>query len=388
MGRPLSPKWVSALEILKNLQNEVGFVPHGIQELLALLNNHSDYNFGEAELRSFLHRNKLNKPVYKTRGMKLGEESLSQLLHDKNIAEGAYSRLNARWETHQLGILEAFKDKPIIPSAPTIENNNAGRKVTMFLCLGDWHYGLFQSTKESVIAQEFNSKRLTEMVKMIDSKVYFFKELYGNFASIDDLVIFLLGDFCEGAGMRATQGYEIDVSPEKQITDVYYLLENFLESQMRDFQNVRTFGVFGNHRMFSKGQLPETYKPEYFIYERLKGKFDVDYALSNKMTREIDGINFLIGHGDYVRGSISRLKRLQAYSDQLGHMKGKLIDFHISAHSHTPEMAGRTIINGGLAPYYRMAEDSGYRKSPPSQHMFLIDQETGNDYAHTDLYVE
>ncbi len=167
--------------------------------------------------------------------------------------------------------------------------------------LSDWHLGHKTISFDSNVAKARVQKMLKSTVKIVN--------LHRVSYPVNKINLFLLGDFIQNEKV----GYLVDLSElETILIDQVYnqavpLLVSYIQEISKHFEQVNIYCTRGNHGRSEKGSSEKTNWDD-VIYHTLK------FALKNKprikvviarefyQTVKIFNTNFLLAHGDQVRG--------------------------------------------------------------------------------------
>jgi len=122
--------------------------------------------------------------------------------------------------------------------------------------------------------------------------------------SITNVVILATGDLANGAEIYATQAYEQEMAPPKQVMLIVEIIYKLMLSLVERGLNVEFYGIKGNHGRLGKDADP-TANWDLMIYMILdlwvktlkaENKIKVTYAETDYLTCEIRGHRYMIRH--------------------------------------------------------------------------------------------
>jgi len=234
--------------------------------------------------KSVMHRRmKLNKGVEKVE-YKNEEKQLSQ----KEISKVIVASLK-----EQLESAEPYK----------ILKSEVKKGDTLVIHLTDLHAGKVVKDQEGkVIFDEvvFRTRidRLCEQIlKLLDNNI-------AKGVAISDVVILSTGDLCNGEGIYATQAYEQEIAPPKQVMLIVEVLQKLILSLLDRKLNVQFAGVRGNHGRTGK-DTDVTSNWDLMVYLVLdfwarlvlkNPKLTIKFSESEHMVLNIRGNGYLIRH--------------------------------------------------------------------------------------------
>lgn len=122
---------------------------------------------------------------------------------------------------------------------------------TWGLLVSDWQLG--QLTTFAASGQVFEQTTAVTRAQVRDlwSRVEYLHGIESHGKSIEELVIFSLGDLMEGDSMRASQAAKVDQLASKQAMDVLDLEAELINNALSLFPKVRVLHVGGNHDRLS-----------------------------------------------------------------------------------------------------------------------------------------
>ena len=229
------------------------------------------------------------------------------------------------------------------------------------------------------------SNRLNQLQKSI-SDIY---ELHSSLYELHTLNIFCLGDIVDGSNAAgAWSPVYIDTPVYDQLMLGFEHLSQSIEYLLTIFKNIKFYGVRGNHGRIAPSGVEKDYANwDNLIYHMLKIKFSQNDRIQFVVPKtwwimeKIKDHNFLLVHGDDVKGSGNAIKNLERFSASMSGMLKSKPDYTICGHFHeSSEMTtnfGKMIVNGSFVGSDVYALKNLCKYSRPEQKIFGINQSHG-----------
>jgi len=231
--------------------------------------------------------------------------------------------------------------------------HKSGTPETAIAVLSDWQLG-----KRTV---SYNSEVCEERIERYGDRVIRLANLQRYDHPVDDLVVALLGDICEGELIFPGQAHAIDSSLFLQVmTNGPRILGNFVRRMCGQFRRVHVDGVIGNHGSLG-GRARREYHPESnadaMLYEATRMRLGKQGRLTwapNIIARErkwysvarVGKYGFLLWHGDQVKGGFAGYS-WYGFGKKLLGWSARVIKepwhYSLAGHFHTPV---RMYVNG------------------------------------------
>lgn len=257
------------------------------------------------------------------------------------------------------------------------------------LVVSDLHIGHSHSLEETGGLSEYNVDIFIERLHSLQKSVSDIYELHSSLYDLPTLHIFCLGDLVDGSNAAgAWSPVYIDTPVYDQLLLGFEHLSQSLEYLLTIFDNIKFYGVRGNHGRIAPSGVEKDYANwDNLIYNMLKVKFADNSRIQFNVPKtwwimeKIKDHNFLLVHGDDVRGSGSAIKNLERFSASMSGILRVKPDFTICGHFHeSTELNsnfGKMIINGSFvgADVYSMKNLHKY--SRPEQKIFGINNSHG-----------
>lgn len=154
-------------------------------------------------------------------------------------------------ENHRQEALKIIRDSVAMVDPPKLRPQVKGAKRsphhTWGLVLSDWQLGQLTTSADSGHVFEQTTAVTKAQVREMWDRVEYLHGIESNGKTIDELVIFSLGDLLEGDNMRPSQAAMVDRPVTKQAMDVYDLESELVQKALTIFPKVRVLHVGGNH---------------------------------------------------------------------------------------------------------------------------------------------
>jgi len=260
----------------------------------------------------------------------------------------------------------------------------------LVLLLSDFHAGETVRSEEILDMNEYDmnimEQRINNLYNTIESIL-----LKMDGYNYQKLNIFLLGDIV--SGIIHTELLE-GVTMVDQVLITAEILSEIIKKWSAHFEEIEVNGVVGNHgRLFKKPNFKAKYNSfDFILYKFIEAKCEnlenvkFDFPKSQFQLREIQGWNFLLMHGDGVRGSMGiplyGLKRMDAnISQSLVSNKNKYPEYITMGHFHQSsvmeKVGGKIILNGSLKGTDNFSLGALFVSGEPKQTLFGVHKDHG-----------
>lgn len=174
---------------------------------------------------------------------------------------------------------------------------------TLVIQLSDMHAGKIVKNQEGIIIYDEHIFRqridrlCKQILKLLDKNI-------SKGVPIKEVVILSTGDQANGENIYATQAYEQELAPPKQVMLVVDVITKLIKSLLDRKLPVKFYGVKGNHGRTGKDTDP-TANWDLMIYMILSywskfvlknRKLEIKYAETDYLTCKIRGHNYMIRH--------------------------------------------------------------------------------------------
>jgi len=196
----------------------------------------------------------------------------------------------------------------------------------MVLLLSDLHVGQEFSNQDTGHLNEYNLSLFQKRAEYLRKGLVSLYEHHSEIYDIPELHIFCLGDLVQGSNLGGEWGpaynstmdvHEQAVTASDTLCDMISVWENY-------FKKINVFGVIGNHGRAGVAQNSDKVSANWdnMVYALMKAKMkghsnvDVGYTHSWWDVRTVNNTQFLLLHGDHLKGGVNAL-----YSEE-GRLQG------------------------------------------------------------------
>lgn len=257
------------------------------------------------------------------------------------------------------------------------------------LILSDLHIGHAHSLDETGGLSQYNVDIFVNRLHGLQKSVSDIYELHSCLYELPTLHIFCLGDLVDGSNTAgAWSPVYIDTPVYDQLMIGFEHLSQSIQYLLTIFKEVKFYGVRGNHGRIAPSGVEKDYANwDNIIYHMLKIKFSdnprIKFVIPKTwwIMENIKDHNFLLVHGDDVKGSGNAIKNLEKFSASMSGMLNRRPDYTICGHFHeSSEMTsnfGKMIINGSFVGSDVYALKNLHKYSRPEQKIFGINNSHG-----------
>jgi hypothetical protein len=333
------------------------------------------------------------------------DSGIPDKVHERHAKakKAAYSHSQAKTVQSKLDLFrmryDIIADKmekavKVLPEVKKIKWEPPKRKINkgeeeVGLILSDLHIGHSHSMDETGGLSEYNMNIFVNRLHSLQKSVSDIYELHSYLYDLPTLHIFCLGDIVDGSNAAgAWSPVYIDTPVYDQLMLGFEHISQSIEYLLTVFKNIKFYGVRGNHGRIAPSGVEKDYANwDNIIYHMLKIKFAnnprIKFVVPKTwwMMEKIKGHNFLLVHGDDVRGSGNAIKNLEKFSSAMSGMLKEKPDYTICGHFHeSSEMTsnfGKMIINGSFVGADVYAIKNLHKYSRPEQKIFGINNSHG-----------
>lgn len=287
------------------------------------------------------------------------------------------------------------------PHKPRLRKHKLkGSPSELHVVISDVHVG--EKTEITLTAgmSEYNYSTFEKRADLMESKLFFFRDMYEHAFPIRKLVIHFLGDIITGEAIFAGQQLEIDQTVSQQIIAAHDRFAKMFTAWAAAFEEVEVFCIPGNHGRVGRKTDGFHYLTNFehqmyhFMARELRGieNLTMRIATGPSMIVERGNFNFLLCHGDSLpgaaasRGNYQGLeKRLRAFSA----MANVPLHIMVCGHFHrsgslSTAGGGRIIVNGSWPGASMFSVETVGDGQVPCQKLFLFHPDKGI-HSETDL---
>lgn len=264
------------------------------------------------------------------------------------------------------------------------------REEHMGLLLSDLHIGASYTLEETGGLSEFNLAIFHERLERLKSAVIEIYERHSNVCNLPVLHVFCLGDIVAGmndAGSWSSNYIDLDIYD--QMFEGVAALRDCMSVWSNMFQQVKFYGIFGNHgRVGKKGMQKDSTNWDRICYEMIRISMEnydnIEWKIPKSwwLMEKIQNHNFYLTHGDGIRGSmgIPYYGVERAERSIIGLMPEKP-DYMLLGHFHSPAEiqtnSSRIIMNGSFMGGDMYSLRDLRRRDNAEQKLFGIHEKKG-----------
>jgi hypothetical protein len=262
------------------------------------------------------------------------------------------------------------------------------RRLTAVVLASDWHVEE-PVNKESVGGvNEYNLKIADDRIKRFFNAIIWNIEHQraSGHLSIDDLVMWLGGDFISGYIHKDLERSNF-LSPTEAIRWLKPRIAAGLREVRKHVSSIRCPVSYGNHGRLNAKALVSMGAEDsieqlmyHMLADELHGVADFIIPETNHVRLKIYNYSVHWHHGDDIRGgggigglAPPLLRRVARWDEQ----EANHADYHCLGHHHTAIDFGRVVVNGSLIGFGPFSQSIGATGEPPQQILFFIDEKRG-----------
>lgn len=253
----------------------------------------------------------------------------------------------------------------------------------------DWHLGEVVDLKQMNGINEYNVDVATKRVKKLVSSMMKFQHVSPPLSGLD---IWAMGDMASGKIHRLEETNEIPAA--EQYVMAGYLMADAIRELAPHYLDIYVGGIVGNHpRAESDPSSKDSYNSgDWISYEMARAltrdleNVTWDIPRGGMIVRKFGGKNFLLWHGDGIKGNVSGVpwvaltRRVNALKETYASM-GTRIDYLAVGHFHQRSIVPGLYMNGSLigANEYGVKNYGG--GEPPKQVIIEFDEKRQRETA-------
>ena len=289
----------------------------------------------------------------------------------------------------------AIKALPPVKSPSSSRSKKKGDSEHVGLILSDLHIGHHHSLEETGGISEYNHDIFLKRVKNLKIATKEIYDLHSRLYDLPELHVFCLGDIV--AGMNQSGNWSntfINIPILDQMIEGFAAISDMLNYWLATFKRINFYGVRGNHgRAAPLGYEKDYVNWDYLCYLFLKNHFDKNSRIRFKcpptwwLMEEIKSHNFLLAHGDDVKGGgASVLNGIANFEQKMSGIIQKIPDYTLIGHFHTcAELStnnGRVIVNGSFVGSDVYSIKNIHSAMKPEQKIFGIHERQGMTWSY------
>lgn len=233
------------------------------------------------------------------------------------------------------------------------------------LLLSDLHVGLEFTKEETGGLNAYNIEIYKQRCLNLRQGVLEILDLHSRMYAIPELHVLCLGDCVQGTNMGGQWGpgyISSTASITTQATICADSISDLLKTWSRYFRNVRFVGIAGNHgragAFKNSDKLDANWDNVVYGYVRRDmseyKNVQVEFSSSWWQKKDINGTEFLMIHGDELKGSVNSIKNTeQKITSLIGSGPGEkqheiFVAGHFHSHYEIETSNGRILLNGSF----------------------------------------
>jgi hypothetical protein len=283
-------------------------------------------------------------------------------------------------------------DPPLVPWTPRTQKE--GTPEHMAIVLSDLHIGHDHSYEETGGLSEYNLEIFLRRMKNLQFAVADMYQRHSAMYKIPELHVFCLGDIVDG--MNAAGKW----SPVYISTDIFHqvmtgvrALSDSLWYWATIFEKVNFYGIRGNHGRVAPSGLEKDYcNWDIIIYEMMNAEFRNANRVTFDIPRawfkvaNVQDHNFLLCHGDDVRGKGMPIQGLLETKNKMQATLNERLHYAVCGHFHNAgevtSHTGRVLMNGSFVGSDVYSLKNNLPGTRAEQKLFGISSNNGITYSY------
>lgn len=277
---------------------------------------------------------------------------------------------------------------------PSVSKKQSHSPEDVGLMLSDAHIGHHYTLEETGGLSEYNIDVFKERVENMKCATTEIVERHSQIYTLPNLHIFCLGDMV--AGMNNAGSWSstyINIPILDQVMIGFEAISDMIYYWLGLFEKVNFYGLAGNHgRAAAKGLEKEYVNWDIVMYKFLEARFrdnprvKFNVPLTWWIMAEIKNHNFLLLHGDDIKGGSYPIIQLVKSEDKMSGLLNKIPDYTLAAHFHSASELttnhGRVLINGSFIGSDVYSLKNLQKGSKPEQKIFGIHDKQGMTWSY------
>lgn len=293
----------------------------------------------------------------------------------------------------------AYDPAPPVLNPP--HDHQHGSPQSAVLMLSDTHIGQVVTPEQTLGLGGYNFeiflRRLARLERSVRSIL-----LDHTTTAVPEIVVAMLGDMIHGALTHSVEAGQVNTL-FTQFYSAGHALAQFLRG-LSALAPVRVYTAVGNHpRWQNQKKMPTDNRfsnLDQFLYAYVQALLRDCPKVHMQLTEqpfsrfEVQGFNFLAGHGDHLRGGDKNLgipnhaigRNVQVHSQLSMRSQQPVPNYFLVGHLHRPitipTTLGEFIVNGGFPGLDGFALMEAFNSSYPSQKFFLVHSKFGRSATY------
>lgn len=308
-----------------------------------------------------------------------------KIVRDAREVKGKYAFLldeneKLHVELDAVRILKARTAETII----TPQKGTQTSEATAVACLSDVHVGNHITLAQTNGINEYNQEIARERCKLFFQRVVRMTNKERQDITIDEMILFLGGDFIDGALHMDTIMSNNPATPMEQVVIAQDIIESglkYLEAH-GDFKRITIVCKDGNHgritaKMHWNSRVGNSL--EWYLYHNLAMRYPqfnwvIEESFYSYVT--VYGKRVRFHHGDTVAFGGQNGFYMNMHRRIAGEPPALMPDLDVCGHLHQYTPLRRYVVNGCVVGYspYAMSLQTFNKGEPPTQAFFLLDK--------------
>jgi hypothetical protein len=262
------------------------------------------------------------------------------------------------------------------------------------LMISDTHIGHYHTLEETGGISEYNVDIFRRRCRSLVAATKDIFELHSQLYDLPTLHLFALGDIVAGMNHAGDWSHVYINTPiYDQMILGFEAFTEMIGNFLTMFKTVNFYGIAGNHaRGAPKGLEKDYVNWDFLCYQFLEARFKDNPRVKFKvpkswwMLERIKNKNFLLVHGDEIKGAGDVLGKMQRYEQKMTGIMRAIPDYTLCGHYHRPSEIttnnGRILINGSFLNSDVFSLKSCQAGARPEQKIFGIHERRGITWTY------
>lgn len=282
------------------------------------------------------------------------------------------------------------------------ENMSDASPQTAVLMLSDTHIGQVVTSEQTLGMGGYNFEIFLRRLARLERSIFSILKDHTT-TPVPEIVVAMLGDMLHGNLAHSVEAGQVNTL-FSQFYSAGHAIAQFLRNLSTLAPFIRVFTAVGNHtRWGTQRKMPTDNRfsnLDQFLYSYvaalLRDIANINIHLDEQpFSRfEVQGWNFLAGHGDHLRGGDKNLgipnhaigRNVSVHSQLAMRSGNPLPNYFLVGHLHRPitlpHTMGEFIVNGGFPGIDGYALSEAFNSSYPSQKFFLMHKKFGRSATY------
>lgn len=294
----------------------------------------------------------------------------------------------------------AYQPPAAVWSPKMTQNPEKGSAQSAVLMLSDTHIGQVVTPEQTLGMGGYNFEIFLRRLARLERSVFSILQDHTT-TQVPEIVVAMLGDMIHGNLVHAVEAGQVNTL-FNQFYSAGHAFAQFLRN-LSTLAPVKVYTAVGNHpRWATQRKMPTDNRYsnlDQFLYSYVAAltrdipvQFNLDEQPFSRF--QVQGWNFLAGHGDHLRGGDKNLGipnhaigRNVSVHSQLAMKSGNpMPNYYLVGHLHRPitipHCLGEFVVNGGFPGIDGYALSEAFNSSAPSQKLFLVHPKFGRSATY------